>query len=228
MSIHLSHLLTPWMRPLVPAPSWGPVGPVPPPCPVTLGGRLVCQVDSTSCGAAVLLMLKATGDGELAQKLEENPEQIGPLQRELKARALAQAPWPPSLGIPPWALAKAAEFPGVTYHPRPFIDRGERGRAVLNAVFTATNAGIPVPLYTGSDLRSGPAGAVPRHVVLAVPPPEPRNEALLSIYEPSRGMLHTVGLTDLMNRSEPMDALGGWTHVVWAILPRPRKERHGR
>lgn len=232
MSIHLSYLMSPWARPLPAAPPWGEVEKVPPPCPVTLGDRLVCQVDNTSCGAAVLLMLNATGDPALAAYLDAHPEQLDERQRELKREALVgslgKLSWPASLGIPPWALAKAARFPGVDYHPRPFVDRGEEGRSVLNAVKNATNAGIPVPLYTGSDVRSGLGAAVPRHVVLAVPPPEPEPAPILTIYEPSRGMLHTVGLTELVNRSEPMDALGGWTHVVWALLPRPRKERHGR
>jgi hypothetical protein len=48
------------------------------------------------------------------------------------------------------------------------------------------------------------------------------------LYEPSSGSLHAVPVAALMRPDEsgPADraaltaALGGWPHVVWALLPR--------
>lgn len=64
--------------------------------------------------------------------------------------------------------------------------------------------------------------AVPRHVVLAIPG-EPYGEAMpqMRIFDPATGNIHAVPLLAMANRSRPLAAFGGWTHVVWAVLPRP-------
>ncbi|WP_182354119.1 hypothetical protein [Flaviflexus huanghaiensis] len=195
------------------------------PVPVTLGGRAVTQVDGTTCGATVLLMLRASGDPQLAAELDEHPHSIAAKQLaifdHIRSHAVGPLRWPRRFGSPPWTLAREAVFPGVTYRSVAVNDRSRDGREILSAVWNANRAGIPVPLYTGGNVGQGIARAVPRHVVLAVPPSVPSHERKLRIYEPSTGTLVDIALDDLVNRTAPHPALGGWTHVVWAVLPTP-------
>lgn len=214
--------------------------------PVLLGGARARQVDRTTCGSAVLVMLAATGDPALAEWLETGRLPDGPrppevpdhdvagdaadrfaaAQRRVKQRTtrrgLGPLPWPPSLGTPPWTAAREARFPGVRYRVRAVDDSAADAPVILGLVEAANRRGQPVPLYVGGDLRGGVAHAVPRHVVLAVPPPP--GAALpgtLQVYEPAKGSVHTVPLADLLGRTEPHPALGGWTHVTAVLLPVP-------
>ncbi|WP_341360387.1 hypothetical protein V5H98_04125 [Georgenia sp. M64] len=227
--------------------------------PVTLGGAPVRQVDPTTCGSAVLLMLAATGDPALAAWLEDGrlphgiaphrvpPEipptlltgplgpgaaarRIGAAQTRIKertsARAVGKLSWPASYGTPPWTAAREARFPGVRYHSRPLDDTSAQAAALLARAHAATVAGIPVPLYTGGDLGAGPATAVPRHVVLAVPPPpgpgrgyDEHGRPVLHLYEPSSARVYRLLVAELLGRTERSRALGGWTHVAWVLLP---------
>jgi len=200
-------------------------------------------------------MLAATGDPVLAGWLEtgelptdlpphrvppEIPHRVADIdaagrmaaaQRHVKwrtgARALGPLRWPAALGTPPWTAAREARFPGVRYRGVPVDDASPAAATLLARVHGATLAGIPVPLYTGGDLGRGLAGAVPRHVVLAVPPPsdvphrgrDQAGEPVLHLYDPSDGRVHQVLLADLLGRTSPHPALGGWTHVVWILLP---------
>ncbi|MFH5822198.1 hypothetical protein [Georgenia sp. AZ-5] len=222
--------------------------------PVTLGGAPARQVDGTTCGSAALVMLAATGDPALAGWLlhgslpDARPPEIPPeipsdgvgpagrfaaAQRHVKARTsrrgLGLLPWPGALGTPPWTAAREARFPGVRYRSLPVDDASSRARAVLASVYGATLAGAPVPLYVGDDLRRGPARAVPRHVVLAVPPPadvphrghDESGQPLLHLYDPSSARVYPVRVHELLARQEPHRALGGWTHVNWVVLPEP-------
>lgn len=200
-------------------------------------------------------MLAATGDAALAEWLETGelppglpPHRIPPeiprrvaatdaagrmaaAQRHVKwrtgARALGPLRWPSALGTPPWTAAREARFPGVRYRGVPVDDASPSAAALLDRVHEATLAGVPVPLYTGGDLGRGLATAVPRHVVLAVPPPpdaphrgrDGAGDPVLHLYDPSDGRVHQVPLADLLGRTAPHRALGGWTHVVWILLP---------
>ncbi|WP_187117590.1 hypothetical protein [Flaviflexus massiliensis] len=198
-----------------------------PPVPVVLGQTLVTQADATKCGAAVLLMLEASGDPTLARELENNPELITTYQQTIhdrvSRRAVGPVDWPQSFGSPPWTLAREARFPGVTYRAHALDDRTEHGRDLLHAVLHANQSGIPVPLYTGGNIGQGLARALPRHVVLAVPHTLETRSSSLRIYEPSAGMLYDVSIDELLKRTTKHRALGNWTHVVWAILPYPTK-----
>ncbi|GMA22355.1 hypothetical protein GCM10025864_01140 [Luteimicrobium album] len=89
-----------------------------------------------------------------------------------------------------------------------------RVRATVDA---ALARGIPVPLYTGGDTAGGVGAAVPRHVVLVLPGGP--DDAVL-VYEPGSGAVHAVSHAALWAGERPLDALGRWTHVVWALLPR--------
>jgi hypothetical protein len=222
-----------------------------------LGGAPARQFDQTTCGSTALLMLAATGDPALATWLETGelppglpphrvPPEIPPrmaaadaagrmaaAQRHVKwrtgARALGPLRWPAALGTPPWTAAREARFRGVRYRDVPVDDTSPAAPALLERVHEATLAGVPVPLYTGGDLGRGLAAAVPRHVVLAVPPPpdaphrghDSAGEPVLHLYDPSDGRVHQVPLAHLLGRTGPHPALGGWTHVVWIVLPEP-------
>ena len=223
--LHVGRIVAKLQRPIhtrmSPHPPADPIDPV----PVVLGSTLVTQVNETTCGAAVLLMLEATGDPALARTLEEDPDRIRSYQLEIHERitkdAVGPIDWPKRFGSPPWTLAREARFPGVTYKAHALDDSTEQGRAILQSVWNANAAGIPVPLYTGGSSRLGLDTAIPRHVVLAVPPAKQTRTSNMRIYEPSSGMLYDVPFEDLLNRKTKHRALGNWTHVVWAVLPEP-------
>lgn len=206
-----------------------------------LGTAAARQTDGTTCGSAVLAMLAAAGDPTLAFWLVtgrrvpgHEPVELrgvadvpgpagrfGALQEALKRRSNARGllgvlPWPAALGTPPWGAARVARFPGVAYRSVLVDDTrpGEITRVLVRAG-RALDRGVPVPLYTGGDLSGGLASAVPRHVVLLTG----RTAEGFGVYEPSTGRVHDVPAADLVVPHGPLDALGRWTHVAWAVLP---------
>lgn len=142
-------------------------------------------------------------------------------------RAVGPLPWPSRFGTPPWTAARQARFPGVRYGHRPVDDADAAAMArLLTWVRSAVGRGVPVPLYTGGDARHGLGTAIPRHVILAVPPPRPPGEAAtgaggegLSLYEPGTARVYSVSDADLIARTTPLDAFGRWVHLCWAVLP---------
>ncbi|MFC8732255.1 hypothetical protein ACFT5B_07350 [Luteimicrobium sp. NPDC057192] len=203
----------------------------PAPWPVLLGPEAVpaVQVDGTTCGAAVLVLLAADGDPAVAAWLEHGPvgtsaaSRFAALQRAVQRRttrtALLGVPWPRALGTPPWAAARAARWGSARYGHRVVDDTDPDDLARVRAcVDESLSAGVPVPLYTGGDTAGGLAAAVPRHVVLALPG-GPAGTVL--VYEPGSGAVHQVLADELWSGDRPLAALGRWTHVVWALLPRP-------
>ncbi|WP_251153269.1 hypothetical protein [Cellulosimicrobium sp. Marseille-Q4280] len=171
------------------------------------------------------------------------------LQHIVKARtgrkALGPFPWPGALGTPPWGAARTARYADVrfTHHA---VD-GARGYSVLGAALDAAARGIPVPLFTGGDLSGGVTAAVPRHVVLLVAADAATTDGAAGrsgpvrapgtaasgragtpgvrrcwVYEPSSGTVHRLDAARLAAGGQAAAvrrALGGWPHVVWAILP---------
>lgn len=150
------------------------------------------QVDATTCGSAVLVVLAAAGDPGLAcwvatgeapgrrraafARLGAGPtpdDRFAALQRLAQrasvARALGPLPWPTALGTPPWGAARQARFGRVRYDHRVVDDTDPADvRATAALVRAALERGVPVPLYAGGDTSGGLAAAVPRHVVLVV------------------------------------------------------------
>ncbi|WP_255371720.1 hypothetical protein [Cellulosimicrobium sp. CUA-896] len=205
-------------------------------------------MDGTTCGSAVLALLAAAGDPVLAlwlvtgtavgrpvadgapSRTGGGPTGGGPtdaaerwvrlqqvVKRRTSRRALGPLPWPAALGTPPWTAARTARYAGVRYTHR--VVDGDAAPAVLDDAVRAAARGYPVPLFTGGDLSGGPAAAVPRHVVLLTAVDARRR---CWLYEPSSGSVHRLhadrlaaGATDRVVRR----ALGGWPHVVWALLP---------
>lgn len=206
------------------------------------------QVDETTCGSAVLAMLGLAGDPRAALRLAEaDPAgRFVRLQHAVQAatnrRGLVVAGWPRTYGTPPWGAARFASYGGVRY-----THRVAGPRALLEAAVASARAGIPVPLYTGGDVRSGWDSAVPRHVVLLTLADGEGTEGSAVLYEPSGAGLHTVPVAALLDpppvpsggaqpvhstgdrtsarvRKALTAALGGWPHVAWLLLP----ERAGR
>ncbi|MFC7876525.1 hypothetical protein [Isoptericola sp. NPDC057391] len=192
------------------------------------------QVDERTCGAAVLAMLGLAGDPRRALELSRWPAgaatAFAAQQRDLHART-TRGPgglplWPTALGTPPWGAARVARYGRVRYTHR--VVGGRTARTVLGAAVDAAAAGVPVPLYSGGDLAGGAATAVPRHVVLLT---AVRGD-VATLYEPSAARLHAVPVAALVagrgsgggpasaDREPLAPALGGWPHVVWALLPR--------
>ena len=190
------------------------------------------QVDERSCGPAVLAMLRLAGDPRRALEVSRWPEGAAPafaaqqraLHRETAHGVRGLPVWPAVLGTPPWGAARVARYGRVRYTHR--VVGGRTAPGVLAAALAAAAAGVPVPLYTGGDLARGAATAVPRHVVLLTAV----RGGLATLYEPSSGRLHAVPRAELeaavgSRRADvagrvPEAALGGWPHVVWALLPR--------
>ncbi|NCT91101.1 hypothetical protein GXB85_09085 [Cellulomonas sp. APG4] len=154
--------------------------------------------------------------------LREAPpaRRFAPVQRVLHRRSCARSllglTWPGALGTPPWGAAREARFAGVAFTHVAVADTDVvHLRAVLDAVVAAVDRGVPVPLYSGGDLRDGPWGAVPRHVVLVVG----RDGDTLVVWEPSAGRVLRVRRAALERPTVPSPALGRWRHVTWAVLP---------
>lgn len=214
--------------------------------PVTVGGAPVRQIDATACGSACLLMLAATGDPALLRWVEDGtvphggrPEipagtygtpaaRLAAAQRRIHRRSarrgLGPLPWPQALGTSPWAAARLARFPGVSYHAMAVAERGER--AALDMVANAVEAGAPVLLYVGGTLAQGVGAALPRHVVLAVPGPARTTSSgrtVISLYEPGGGRVHEVTLEELAGRATPHPAFGNWTALQWMVYPSPER-----
>ncbi len=205
------------------------------------------QADQTTCGSASLVMLAAAGDPALAGWLADGtvPEVGRPpeltaadpgrlatlatapvqvrfevLQRVVKSRSNARSvlglPWPASLGTPPWGAAREARFAGAPFRDRLVDDTDTTDlSAVLGQVRRALDTGVPVPLYAGGDTARGWATAIPRHVVLAI---AARPDGF-DLWEPSAGAVVAVRTADLLHGGRPLAALGGWSHLMWAVLP---------
>lgn len=218
------------------------------PGPVRIAGVAVRQVDGTTCGSAVLAVLAAGGDPTLALWLVTGrllpghlPPELAPvpaadllaadpavrltaLQRSVKRastrRALGPLPWPAALGTPPWTAARTARFPGVRW-THTLVDDTDTAlvASVLDRAGAALAAGVPVPLFTGGDLGRGVTAAVPRHVVLLLPG-RGGTGGDLALYEPGQGRVHRLARDTLAQPGGPHPALGGWSHVCWAVLPR--------
>jgi hypothetical protein len=139
------------------------------------------------------------------------------LHRASTRRAvLGLLPWPRALGTPPWGAERLARFPGVRYRAVPVDDRRPAEvQDLLVRIDAALDHGVPVPLYSGGDLGDGLAAAVPRHVVLAAA----RTDDGYLVYEPGAGRLLPLTRGEVERPTGPAAALGGWTHLCWALLP---------
>ncbi|WP_371152616.1 hypothetical protein ABYF34_04900 [Buchananella felis] len=182
-----------------------------------LRSGLMRQVDQTTCGSAVLVALRAAGEGRLDQALAQpnELEQLG-MHAATSYRGLGPLTWPQRFGTPPWAAAREARFPGARYVVRwltPVVS-APRAASVLAAAHHATQLGFPVPLYCGGAPGLSVEG-LPRHVVLALP----GGGGQWRIYDPAVGSVFELGERELL--TSPGESLGGWSHLWAALLPVP-------
>ncbi|WP_372592660.1 hypothetical protein [Actinotalea sp.] len=216
--------------------------------PIGRSGTAARQTDQTTCGSACLVLLAAAGDPGLAGWLAAGtvprlgvPPELGAadpavlarlaslpaaarygavqrvVQHRTNARSVLGLPWPAALGTPPWGAAREARFLGLAFRHRLLDDTDTADLApVLDTVARVVEAGVPLPLYAGGDTSRGWSTAVPRHVVLAVG----HGPAGFRVWEPSVGAVVEVSRAELLRGGAPLPALGGWSHLVWAVLPR--------
>ena len=216
--------------------------------PVSRLARRARQTDQTTCGSACLVLLAAAGDPGLAGWLAAGTVQrhgaprelsaadpsrledlgaasaavrFGILQRVVKSRSNARSvlglPWPAASGTPPWGAAREARHLGTSFEHRVVDDTDATHlRAVLSRLRRALDCGTPVPLYVGGDTSRGWSTALPRHVVLAVR----TTPDGYTVWEPSAGALLELSTEEVLRGGVPLAALGGWSHLMGAVLPR--------
>jgi len=167
-------------------------------------GPALRQPDQTSCGAACVVVARMLREPSAPVSFSE---EVLATHRQLVGAVdpggRAQLPWPPALGTPPWAVARALrEIERTRYVAR--VVRWSRSPAFATMV-TAV-ATHPVALYVGSP-------TLPRHVVLAVA----AGSDGLSVYDPASGDLVTVSQAAFVSARL---RVAGWD-VPWvAVLPR--------
>jgi hypothetical protein len=189
---------------------------------IRLGAR-VDQVDGTTCGTAVLLVLAAHADPLAALDLTAPDPRWHDARRGVPGFRLADVGdagfgerwddrqrlvhrqstrcWPRALGTSPWGMAGwlARHATGLgRYRVRPVRPgRATVPDALLDEVDRALRAGHPVPLLVG-------APRMPRHYVLALcphpPGPGAGGDAAWRIYEPSSGEVRVVPVAALRER----------------------------
>lgn len=217
---------------------------------VRFGNARGMQTDETACGAAVMAMMLMMGDPLVAAWLMTGrhfgahlPREIltitleypgarttderwralqHVLHRQTTRRAVLGAPWPRSLGTPPWRVHNETRFAGLAFRGAVLDDTDPV--AVLAAVAHASAAlrdGIPVPLYTSGDSGEGLTTVMPRHVVLLTA----RTESGFHVYEPGSGRVLPLSEERLLGPGPKEPAYGHWSRASWLVLPRVRRGR---
>jgi hypothetical protein len=142
---------------------------------------------------------------EVAPTPEEFRRDVLANHRRLTAARSAgrwQVPWPRSLGTPPWAVVRELETLTGTDHDLT-LARWSRA-AAYERLALAGGA-----LYVGSR-------ALPRHVLLVLPPTTSDTGSALSCYQPSRGSVVTLPRAEFVAgrlRS------AGWPYPWFTINP---------
>ena len=171
---------------------------------------LVEQVDPTTCGAAVLVVLRAALDrqyrGAVAGPRLE-PDRLGAAQ--LLVHREATRWWPRALGISPWGMKRWLRAAGVAETRLRLVDAADGAdlAAAVAEVDAAVAAGWAVPLLVGSR--------VPRHWCLALP--GPASSGWL-VYEPSSGTVRRVPVAAVTERR--LRPLLGFDDLQAVLLPR--------
>lgn len=202
------------------------------------------QMDQTTCGPTAMAMALLLTDPFVAAWLATGrrfadytpPELAGvgepptiearwhAMQRALHARSTRRglwiAPWPRTLGTPPWAVRSTLRVAGLRLAARTVDDADPRDLAALAAhARAALSDGIPVPLYSSGDSDAGLDSVVPRHVVLLVRAVDDG----FHVFEPGTGAVHLLRLSGVAERDPAaFAALGRWSRIAWVVLPRAR------
>ncbi|OKL53147.1 hypothetical protein BSZ39_11020 [Bowdeniella nasicola] len=212
--------------------------------PVELGGHRLQQCDETSCGAAALVMLAATGDARLASWLSGTnlpPEASLP---EVPSWAMAAAPpahmrfeiaqrhvrsrmrgWPSALGTLPSSAAKHARFRHLDYHVTWLPAGAPRRAAGIRNLVGIVKSGIPCLLYVGGTAPGPLTTRVPRHVIVAVPAKGGSDGDTINLYEPDSAALYRLPISQL-DDDRPKAAFGNWSHVYAIVAPKATEIIH--
>lgn len=159
-------------------------------------GVLIDQVDGTTCGSAVLLVLQTSQGLARAETLagiapHEFQQRLDMAQQWVKRQS--NRCWPRALGTTPWGMVGwlRRHAPAVGRYRVRLVDATDPDDVdrALAGVSAALMAGYQVPLLVGA--------AVPRHWVLAMRADDGR--AWL-VYEPSSGEVRRVELEAIRQR----------------------------
>jgi len=206
------------------------------PGPQERAGVRLDQVDSTTCGTAVLLALATGADPLLAFALTESRSELeaGFGTRFDRAQLLVHRQsnlwWPRALGTTPWGMTgwlarratglgpyrvrwvphrRATRHPGVWGRALPY--RPDDALAgIISEVDRALALGDPVPLLVGARL--------PRHYVLALRRDGGAGQPCWRIYEPSSGEVRAVPVAAVRERR--LASWLGFDRVHAVLLPR--------
>jgi hypothetical protein len=172
-------------------------------------GVPIDQVDGTTCGAAVLVVLRAALDGVyraavIGSRLE--PGRFG--AEQLLVHRQSTRWWPRALGTSPWGMAGWLRHSGVVSLRVQLVDAADTTdqAAVLARVDAALAAGWAVPLLVGSLL--------PRHWCLALPGAP---EGGWLVYEPSSASVRRVPPQAVRQRN--LRPLLGFDDLQAVLLP---------
>jgi hypothetical protein len=191
------------------------------PGPQECAGVRLDQVDSTTCGTAVLLALATSADPLLALALTESRSELeaGFGTRFDRAQLLVHRQsnfwWPRALGTTPWGMAGWLARRRATRHPgvwgRALAHRPDDALAgIVREVDRALALGDPVPLLVGARL--------PRHYVLALRRDSRAGQPCWRIYEPSSGEVRAVPVAAVRERR--LASWLGFDRVHAVLLPR--------
>ena len=175
------------------------------------------QVDTTTCGSAVLVALAAWADPAELDHLDVREVSGGRVRgfgeryddRQLQIHRQTNRWWPRALGTTPWAMAGwlRRHVPAAgRYRVRLVDDLDATDVAAVRAeIDQAAAAGRPVPLLVGSS--------VPRHYVLVLG----LQEEHWRVYEPSSGAVRVVDPARV--GQQRLGAVLGWDRLHAALLP---------
>jgi hypothetical protein len=184
-------------------------------------GARIDQVDTTTCGTAVLLAMATGADPVLALSLTaphtghgtgHDGEGFGARfdRRQLLVHRQSNPCWPRALGTTPWGMTRwlARRATGVgPYRVRWAV--GPRAGGLVGEVDRALALGEAVPLLVG--------GRLPRHYVLALSPDDPAGEAAWRVYEPGSGEVRVVPVAAVGERR--LARWLGFDRMYCALLP---------
>jgi hypothetical protein len=180
------------------------------PGPQRSDGVLVEQVDAATCGAAVLVVLRAALDARYRRAVAGprlGADRLGTAQ--LRVHRESTRWWPRALGTSPWGMARWLRAAGVAETRVRLVDAADGAdlAAVVVEVDAAVSAGWAVPLLVGS--------LVPRHWCLVLPG-FPSGGWLA--YEPSSGSVRRVPAAAVTERR--LRPLLGFDDLQAVLLPR--------
>jgi hypothetical protein len=209
---------------------------VTPPFRLHIGDTAPAQQTGTTCGSASLTIARmlvnpafaewirggvhrdarapdgagASDAGTVAERFASYEQVVaGRTNALVGAGGKLQLPWPRALGTPPWGARHELEF-GAAHSDADYDVTWLRlrSRAGLEQAYAALQArvrdGRPALLYVGN-------AALPRHVVLVMPP---SGEQELDVYEPSTGRVLDLPRRAFVHRRL---RLAGWD-VPWAAV----------